>query len=247
MKSLTYLLVDLACISIPLIASFYPKHAFLKEWKYFFPANLLVALFFLIWDFYFTKAGIWGFNPDYLTGIYLANLPLEEVLFFICIPYACVFTYFALKYLVISNPLERYHQYISIFLVAALAVIGFVHLGKWYTALTFLLTAAYLFSLLLRKVDLSYHYLAYFAILPFFFLSNGLLTGSAIEEPIVWYNNAENLGIRLKTIPIEDSMYGLLLIFLNIDLYHYFRSRASASKPNAQPHHRNIWAKNKPH
>lgn len=245
MKSLTYLMVDLGCILIPFIASFYPKHSFYKEWKYFFPANIMVAFLFLIWDYYFTEAGFWGFNPDYLTGIYVTNLPLEEILFFICIPYACVFTYFALKYLIKENPLQQYHTQISIFLITTLTIIGIASIGKWYTALTFLLTATYVLSLLLRKVDLSYHYLAYFTILPFFFLSNGLLTGSAIEEAIVWYNDAENLGIRLKTIPVEDSIYGLLLILLNIDLYDFFRRPTSASTPNAQPPHPRTWAKNR--
>ena len=223
MKPYTYLLVDFGCIIIPLIASFYPKHAFYKEWKYFFPANLFVAFLFLVWDYFFTEAGIWGFNPDYLTGIYIGNLPLEEVLFFIAIPYACTFTYFALKYLIKRNPLAKYQKSVSVFLIIILIVFGIFSIGQWYTSLTFILTAGYISFLYFRKIDLSYHYLAYIAILPFFFLSNGLLTGSFIDEPIVWYNDAENFGIRIFTIPIEDSMYGLLLILMNIDLYEIIK------------------------
>ncbi len=236
MKSLTYLLVDFGCIIIPFIASFYPKHAFYKEWKYFFPANLFVALLFLVWDYFFTEAGIWGFNPDYLTGIYIGNLPIEEVLFFIAIPYACTFTYFALKYLIKNNPLAKYQKLISVFLIATLTVSGIYSIGQWYTSLTFLLAAAYISFLYFRKINLSYHYLAYFAILPFFFLSNGLLTGSFIDEPIVWYNNAENFGIRLFTIPMEDSIYGLLLILLNIDLYEIIKQYATEGKTLPEKH-----------
>ena len=42
MKPYTYLFVNLACIGIPFIASFYPKHAFYKDWKPFFKANILL-------------------------------------------------------------------------------------------------------------------------------------------------------------------------------------------------------------
>lgn len=227
MKAYTYLLIDLGCILVPFIASFYSKHAFYKEWRYFFPANFIVAALFIIWDYFFTEAGFWGFNPDYLTGIYLANLPIEEVLFFISIPYACLFTFFALKFLIKKNPLEKAHTYISIVLGGFLLLVGLLSTDKWYTALTFLLMAPYLFYLVWKKRDLSFWYLGYLLILPFFLLSNGILTGTGLESPIVWYNDLENLGIRIGTIPVEDSIYGMLLIFLNINLYLYFKKKST--------------------
>ena len=225
MKPYTYLMIDIGCLLVPFIASFYPKHKFCKEWKPFLVANLIVSFFFLVWDADFTVRGIWGFNPDYLLGLYIFNLPVEEVLFFICIPYACVFTYFALRYLVRRNPLERYHKVLTLILVLILLIVGLLSLEKWYTGVTFLLTAAYLIFRLIRKADLSYHYLAYFLILPFFFMSNGILTGSFLDAPIVWYNDEENLGVRIFTIPVEDTIYGLLLIFMNVDLYEFFKRK----------------------
>ncbi|MBK8684490.1 MAG: lycopene cyclase domain-containing protein [Bacteroidetes bacterium] len=93
MKSFTYLLVDLGSFLVPFIFSFHPKLKFYKEWKHLGKALLVCLLIFLPWDMYFTQKGIWGFNPDYLCGVYIYNLPLEEVLFFICIPYASLYTY----------------------------------------------------------------------------------------------------------------------------------------------------------
>ena len=223
MKPYTYLLVNFTCIIIPFLASFYPKHAFYKSWKPFFKGSSIVALVFIVWDYFFTEFGIWGFNSEYLTGNYMGNLPIEEILFFFCIPYACVFTYFAFQYLIIKNPLEKIQNIITNILIIFLLLIAIINLGKLYTSITFFSTALFLIYIKLKKKDLSFHYLSYLLILPFFFISNGILTGSFFVDPIVWYNDTENLGIRFFNIPVEDSIYGMLLVFLNIELYEYFK------------------------
>ena len=225
MTSYTYLIVDLACVSIPMLASFYSKHAFYKEWQSFFKANTIVAVLFLIWDYFFTKAGIWGFNEQYLTGVYVGNLPIEEVLFFICIPYACVFTFFAFRFLFKNNPFHRFESILSNVIIVFTLVMGCIYLDKFYTSITFIGLAIFLIFLKYKKHNLSYHYLSYFAILPFFILSNGILTGSFLIDPIVWYNDAENLNTRLFNIPVEDMFYGMLLIFMNIELYLFFNTK----------------------
>ena len=225
MKPFTYLLINLGCIAIPFIASFYPKHSFYREWKPLFLAHTGIAILFLVWDYFFTVWGFWGFNSDYLIGIYIAGLPLEEILFFFCIPYACVFVYFSIKYLIKKNPFSKIQKSLTLFLIAFLLGATVMAYGKWYTFFTALLTALYLLSLFVRKVDLAYHYLAYCLVIPFFFLSNGLLTGSSLEAPIVWYNDTQILGIRMLTIPVEDIFYGFLLVLMNIDLYIFLKKK----------------------
>jgi len=229
MKQYTYLLIDLGCIIIPLIASFYSKHSFFKEWKYFFPANILVGSLFLTWDYYFTEIGVWGFNPNYLTGLYFFNLPLEEVLFFICIPYACTFTYFALKHLLKAPIPASIHRWISALLIVVSIQVSYTFYPNWYTCSTFILLGIWIVVTLFLSVNQTLPYLAYLLILPFFFMSNGILTGSLLEEPIVWYNDNENLGIRMFTIPIEDTFYGLLLIIMNINIYEWIKPNRIAS------------------
>jgi lycopene cyclase domain-containing protein len=49
----------------------------------------------------------------------------------------------------------------------------------------------------------------YVVILIPFFLVNGVLTGSWIPEQVVWYNDEQSLGIRMGTIPVEDTIYNL--------------------------------------
>ena len=51
-----------------------------------------------------------------------------------------------------------------------------------------------------------------------FFIVNGVLTGSWIDEPVVWYNDTENMGLRLGTIPVEDIFYGMLMILSSVTI-----------------------------
>ena len=224
-----YLLINFFSISIPFIASFDKRLNFYKQWKYFFPGMLITLLFFIVWDIWFTYIGIWGFNPQYLMGIKLFNLPIEEWMFFITIPYACVFTYVSLNYLVRKDYFGEYKTLISWFLVIIFIILSIVYYNKLYTSITFGLTAIFLLIHLfvIKSNYLGRFYFTYLIILIPFFIVNGLLTGSFIEGEVVWYNNDMNLGIRIFTIPIEDSIYGMLLILMNVTFFEWFKSKKS--------------------
>lgn len=214
------------CIIVPLIASFHQKSPFYKEWRWFVPANIAVAVLFLIWDAAFTRMGIWGFNDDYIMGIRLGNLPLEEVLFFICIPYACTYTYYVLsKYIKFSfAQLARQRTYLLVGVLLLLVVFNY---DRLYTTITFFFLSIFLVLLMRQKVNyIDSFYITYLIILIPFFVSNGLLTGSWLDSPIVWYNDDHNLGIRLFTIPVEDTMYALLMLLMNISGYEWLKSKS---------------------
>jgi lycopene cyclase domain-containing protein len=227
-----YLLLNVFSVLVPFIASFYPKAPFYKTWKQLWPALLIPALLFILWDEAFTRWGIWGFNPNYISGLYVGKLPLEEILFFICIPYACVFTYFALTHLVKDNILKGRESIITWILIVLLAVAGLYFLDRLYTCVTFLSLAAFLvvLQLIIKPAYLDRFYFTYLFILVPFFVVNGILTGSFIEGEVVWYNNEENLGLRLGTIPIEDVFYGMLLILMNVVLYEELKLRHTQTK-----------------
>ena len=189
---------------------------------------MLVTLgFFIVWDIYFTHLGVWGFNPRYLTGINIVNLPMEEWMFFIAIPYACVFTYEALNYLVRKDYFGPYARHISWALVTVLTITAIFNLERIYTSVTFILTSIFILLHLyvFRSNYLGRFYFSYLFIIIPFLIVNGILTGSFIEEQVVWYNDAENLGIRIFTIPVEDSVYGLLLIMMNVTFMEMLQKR----------------------
>ena len=219
-----YLLLNLGTISIPLMLSFYTKAGFYKTWNAFFPAMVITAAFFVAWDVLFTNMGVWGFNPRYLTGVSLLGLPIEEWMFFVTIPYACTFTYFVFNYLVKKDLLKKGYAIFAKGLAVIFMIVGILNFDKYYTVTTFILAAIFIFIVLYSRYSfvLSRFFVVYLVILLPFFLVNGLLTGSWIEDEVVWYNNTENLGIRLGTIPLEDTVYGLLLLLMNIFFYERF-------------------------
>lgn len=228
-----YLLIDLGVIAIPLAASFYPKAPFYKQWKYAGIGLLITSIFFLLWDELFTQLGIWSFNERYITGVYIGSLPIEEVLFFLCIPYACLFTYFALNYLMERDRLFPHQELISSALIIVFLIAGLYHKDKLYTGTAFLLLAIFLAfqTLKLRPRYMGRFYFAFMVLLVPFFLVNGILTGMFTDEPVVRYNPDHHLGIRLGTIPLEDVFYGMLLMVMPIAIwewledYYYYKQR----------------------
>jgi len=222
-----YLTLNLLSFVFPFIFSFYPPANFSRKWKFVFPAMLITAVFFIVWDEMFIRMSVWGFNPQYLSGIYIFSLPIEEVLFFICIPYACVFTFFALSYLIKQDYFATHQKTITVLLAVALLLLGLFNIQRWYTGVTFILTGLFLLYIIMqaRPSYMGRFYVSFLVTLIPFFIINGILTGSFIGEPVVWYDNAENLGIRVGTIPVEDAIYGMLLILMNISIADQLEKR----------------------
>lgn len=216
----TYLTINIFVILVPLVLSFDRKVHFYKSWPALWPAIIVTGLFFLIWDALFTYYGVWSFNDRYLLGIRLAGLPLEEWLFFITVPYACVFSYRVLDTYLPLQPNPRFQRIVSYAMVIILLVAAAFYYDRIYTLLTFILTSLFIIIVewYAKATYLLRIYRAYLVMLVPFIIVNGILTGTGLEEPVVSYNNNENMSLRLLTIPLEDMIYGFLLVGLNITL-----------------------------
>ncbi|MEO8085795.1 MAG: lycopene cyclase domain-containing protein [Bacteroidota bacterium] len=227
-----YLILDLAAIAIPFAFSFEKRLQFYKLWRSLFTSILVVGLVFVAWDSYFTRIGVWGFNQEYLSGIFFLNLPIEEYFFFICVPYASVFTFHVFRTLIPQFRIrETLVRNIILFLATALLVTGIIFHSRYYTCSTFLFASVSLFAAYYFFRPLLPHFiLSYCFILVPFFLMNGMLTGSFIDGEVVWYNDSENLGIRLLTIPVEDVFYGMSMILWNVNLTMFLQKKFSELK-----------------
>ncbi len=221
----TYFIILAASLAGPLLLSFDKKVAFYKKWKYVFPAMVIPALLYIAWDIFFTGKGVWSFNEDYITEIYFYNLPIEEVLFFFVVPYCCVFIYECIRCYFPHLKNKPIADIILISLACILLFTGIIFYKNYYTSWTFIFTAAaigiiYWCKNYFKNFDATPFLVAYSIILIPFLVVNGFLTAI----PVVLYNNAENLGIRVYAIPFEDVFYGMLLVLMNIAIYEKLKN-----------------------
>lgn len=209
-----YTIILIASISIPFLLSFDKKLQFYKQWKYLIPSIVVIALFYIVGDIYFTKIGVWGFNRTHLSNIFLFKLPIEEWLFFLAIPYASIFLHDVLHAYFPSFQLPIYvSRRLSIFFFLMALVTLLLYLDKAYTV--------YILTIFIIIITVSYFdksdtinrfYCTFLIILIPFVLVNGVLTGAFTAEPVVWYDHSENLNLRFITIPIEDFIYGFTML-----------------------------------
>ncbi len=223
-----YLFLDLIVFVVPFAASFRKEAPFYKKWKYLGIALMITSIVFLVWDEIFTREKVWGFNDAYLIGIYFGSLPLEEILFFICIPYASVFTYFTLNHAIEKDHLFPHQELISSMLIILLLIAGIYNVDKWYTGVTFVFLALFLAyqMLKLKPRYMGRFYFAFAVLLVPFAIINGILTGAFTESGVVWYNDSHTLGMRIGTIPLEDFFYAFLLVLSNIAIMELLEERA---------------------
>lgn len=220
MRSL-YFLIDGFAMLGPFIAAFSPRIRFYRDFLPFLVANFFVGVLFIGWDVLFTHFGVWGFNARYVVGIYFLRLPVEELLFFLCIPFSCVFTYRCLDQFGLLARVVPMKDRAEMIIVGLLVTVAVIFHSRLYTSSAFL-SAAFA-CLVVRLLGggrlLANCLVTYLFLLIPFFIVNGVLTGTGLAEPVVRYNNAENMGIRILTIPVEDLFYGFSLIALNIGFF----------------------------
>ena len=229
----TYFLILGLSLSYPLAQSFEKRVFMYRKMHFIFAGIVFSGILFIIWDVFFTRAGIWGFNHSYTRDIYILGLPLEEWLFFLVIPYCVFFLHEVLRFFVKRFYFPQFALYfIWTALIAGAISLPFVFDKTYtFTAIAFVLPFLAL-QLILKtwKTWFSGFLLTYLVTFIPFIIVNGFLT----RIPVVWYNNYENLSLRITTLPIEDFIYLLGMLVPAFTVYQLLLHRYGSQKLKAR-------------
>lgn len=214
-----YLLINIGIIIIPLSFSFESNLKFYKKIPRVLFAAIVVGVPFIIWDSFSTANDIWNFNSSYVYVIRILHLPIEEILFFITVPYSILFLYET--YLFYTKEDSKSFNAFPILTTSLLSLITGIFLIEYnYTSTILIIFALVQFIVFFTKPKFIFRKkFNFFLLLTFvpFVLVNYFLT----SIPIVNYNPNEIIGIKFITIPIEDFIYSLSLITSYIYFYEW--------------------------
>lgn len=220
----TYLIINFLTVLFPILLSFDKNVRFYHSWKFIWPGMAITGFIFLFWDVLFTINGVWSFNAERIIGLKFYELPLEEILFFLTVPFACLFIYACRNYYGKWQISNKATLIITNLLIICCVLALVFYYDRLYTLVTFSLLLVLLIALQYGfKVKwLNTFYLTYLIALIPFYIVNGLLT----SIPVVLYNDLENVAIRVGTIPLEDHFYCMAMLVMNVGFFEYFKQRS---------------------
>ena len=221
----TYILIDLGLLIFSGLLFSLKELNFAKDSKFLILSVLINVFVFSVPTEFLTQLKVIVFNPPYLTGLTLWELPAEELMLYFLLPGAglAVYSYLNVRYP--ENKLEKYSLAVSnIMLGVCIAMLYFGH-QKLYTVFTFALLLAFLvFIEYVGKIRFMFKfYRAYVVSLILFYIVFGVLT----SVPVMQYNSSETLNFNLFHIPFESHFYFMAMLLLSTYLFELFKSRAA--------------------
>jgi lycopene cyclase domain-containing protein len=223
-KNFIYLTLLLVAFFIPIALELRKPSGFFSNLKYLFPAIVFSGAIYVIWDLRFEEKSIWVFNQAFLSGISILNLPLEEWIYFLVMPFLGVFIYEFVKYRFPKFEYPNTFLAVSLILLLIFGAVAYSSRQILYPFFTFFLLFIYLGYTVFRnrfKKHYTKFYLAYVILLLPFMVINGVITAL----PVIEYNPVHNFGIRLYTIPIENFVSLFLLFIINVTIFEYLKER----------------------
>ncbi len=219
----TYLLINIVIILFPFLFSFEKRIKYYKKFKALFASILITGTLFVIWDAFATFRGHWFFAKEHILGIHLLNLPIEEVLFFITVPYSCLFVWESINYFKKEDKIKSKFltKKLPFIISIVLILLAMIFVEKEYTLIVLLVTAITIIIISTKTTLFERKNFYYFLLitLGLFLIFNYILT----SIPIVLYDSNAITNFRILTIPIEDSLFNFSMLTIYLATYLHFK------------------------
>lgn len=223
-----YLGLILCSLVLLLVQSILHRNQLAKNGRLLLPGVILMMVIFISWDIWFTNQNVWWFNSNYLSGLYISNLPIEEYLFLITIPIILIFVHETQLQFIKKDPLERFQWMITFIVGVVLLLFAVLFYQRIYTFIVFFCAGVLLLIIQYFNPSwLSRFWLTYFITTLPFIIIESILTGSYIAEPVINYSDKAITGFRILTVPIENLIYCLFMSIIVIGIYSRMKSSAS--------------------
>lgn len=224
LRNLSYLLLLLCYLIVPAGLSFGKKTRVALRLRYLLPALLFGGAIFIMWDIRFTELAIWTYNPDFLTGINILQIPIEKWLSLLIIPLTSAYIYEWGKSLLPKNQTSNILVAASLIVFVALGILSYIFRRQLFSFFTFFLTAIYLGYIVFKNRFKPYYPAFYFSflvtLLPFFIVS-----AIAGNWPVMVFNSAQITGVVLAGIPVERIVYLFLMLLISLTGYEYLNKQ----------------------
>jgi len=219
-----YTLIALAVGAGPLALSFDTRVHFWTHWGAAFPALALTGLLYLVWDALVVRRGDWQFNPDFTGRFRLFGLPLGEILFFVTVPYACLFLYEVVGSYFGSVRWAEVSAWVPGTGALVFAVLAALYRRRGYSFLALASVALFLGVLAWTVPALvgQSHFWVWFGLC---FVAFGVVNGLYTALPTIHYSPRAVWGLRVGPIPLEDFFYNLSYLGLTLVFYLLFEGR----------------------
>ena len=210
----TYLLINVALLLIPLILIYPMKLQQSRTIKFMLLAVFINVFVFSVPTEYLTQMKVIVFNPPYLTGFILWQLPIEELLFSLVMPFAGLAVYVFLNTRFPDLKFEKYSLALSNILLGICIAILYFGYHNLYTLFTFLILLIFLLYVeYVNKIRFMYRfYRAWLVSLFPFYIAASIVNAL----PVIQYNEKETLIFNLMNVPFESPFYFMGMLLLTV-------------------------------
>jgi hypothetical protein len=218
-------LLLLAISAILILSSFLAlRSKVVKDVKPVLLSVVITGVFFTFVSFLYHVLGVVSYAPNGLLGLYVAGLPLEQVLLCFIFPYSALVIHLILNKSFGIGTTDKYSLSISNVLMGLSIAMIFFAYSKWYTLITFSILLLTLFYIeYVNKIRFM---------LPFYrTFMTGLVLFLVVFIPLnsfemVKHDVAQTIELKIAYIPFESYFGFFELSLISVFLLEFFKQKA---------------------